>query len=136
MGARRKARELALQMLFQHDVAGNEPDDIIETFEDIQRVRPNIREFAIRVFRGTLEKQDDIDKIVVEQAENWRLSRMPVVDRNLIRMAIYEMMYLDETPKLVILDEAIEIAKRYGTEKSSQFINGILDGVLKRYNLV
>lgn len=136
MGARRKARELALQMLFQHDVAGNEPDDIIETFEDIQRVRPNIREFAIRVFRGTLEKQDDIDKIVVEQAENWRLSRMPVVDRNLIRMAIYEMMYLDETPKLVILDEAIEIAKRFGTEKSSQFINGILDGVLKRYNLV
>ncbi|MCM2316381.1 MAG: transcription antitermination factor NusB [Thermoanaerobaculia bacterium] len=136
MGARRKARELALQMLFQHDVAGNEPDDIIETFEDIQRVRPNIREFAIRVFRGTLEKQDDIDKIVVEQADNWRLSRMPVVDRNLIRMAIYEMMYLDETPKLVILDEAIEIAKRFGTEKSSQFINGILDGVLKRYNLV
>lgn len=136
MGARRKARELALQMLFQHDVAGNEPDDIIETFEDIQRVRPNIREFAIRVFRGTLEKQEEIDKIVVEQADNWRLSRMPVVDRNLIRMAIYEMMYLDETPKLVILDEAIEIAKRYGTEKSSQFINGILDGVLKRYNLV
>lgn len=136
MGARRKARELALQMLFQHDVAGNEPDDIIETFEDIQRVRPNIREFAIRVFRGTLEKQTEIDKIVVEQAENWRLSRMPVVDRNLIRMAIYEMMYLDETPKLVILDEAIEIAKRFGTEKSSQFINGILDGVLKRYNLV
>lgn len=136
MGARRKARELALQMLFQHDVAGNDPDDIIETFEDIQRVRPNIREFAIRVFRGTLEKQTDIDKIVVEQAENWRLSRMPVVDRNLIRMAIYEMMYLDETPKLVILDEAIEIAKRFGTEKSSQFINGILDGVLKRYNLV
>jgi len=136
MGARRKARELALQMLFQHDVAGNDPDDIIETFEDIQRVRPNIREFAIRVFRGTLEKQTDIDKIVVEQADNWRLSRMPVVDRNLIRMAIYEMMYLDETPKLVILDEAIEIAKRFGTEKSSQFINGILDGVLKRYNLV
>ena len=88
------------------------------------------------MFRGTLEKQDDIDKIVVEQADNWRLSRMPVVDRNLIRMAIYEMMYLDETPKLVILDEAIEIAKRFGTEKSSQFINGILDGVLKRYNLV
>jgi len=136
MGARRKARELALQMLFQRDVAGNEPDDIIETFEDIQRVRPNIREFAVRVFRGTLEKQTEIDKILTDQADNWRLSRMPVVDRNLIRMAIYEMMYLDDTPKLVILDEAIEIAKKFGTEKSSQFINGILDGVLKRYNLV
>jgi N utilization substance protein B len=136
MGARRKARELALQMLFQHDVAGNDPVEIIATFEDLQRVRPNIREFAIRVFRGTLEKQPDLDKILVEQAENWRLERMAVVDRNLIRMAIYEMMYLDDTPKLVILDEAIEIAKRFGTEKSSQFINGILDGVLKRYNLV
>jgi N utilization substance protein B len=136
MGARRKARELALQMLFQHDVAGNDPDEIIETFEDIQRVRPNIREFAIRVFKGTLEKQAEIDTIVVEQTENWRIERMPVVDRNLIRMAIYEMKYLDDTPKLVILDEAIEIAKRFGTNKSSQFINGILDGVLKRYNLV
>ena len=136
MGARRKARELALQMLFQHDVAGNLPDDIIETFEDVQRVRPNIREFAILVFRGTLEKQPEIDKILTDQAENWRLSRMAVVDRNLIRMAIYEMMYLDDTPKLVILDEAIEIAKKFGTEKSPQFINGILDGVLKRYNLV
>ena len=136
MGARRKARELALQMLFQHDVAGNDPDEIIETFEDIQRVRPNIREFAIRVFRGTLEKQAEIDRIVVEQAENWRLERRAVVDRNLIRMAIYEMMFLHDTPKLVILDEAIEIGKRFGTEKTSQFVNGILDGVLKRYNLV
>jgi transcription antitermination protein NusB len=136
MGARRKARELALQMLFQHDIAGNDPSEIIETFEDIQRVRPNIREFAIKVFRGTLEKQADIDKILVEQTENWRIERMAVVDRNLIRMAIYEMLYLDDTPKLVILDEAIEIAKRFGTNKSSQFINGILDGVLKRYNLV
>jgi N utilization substance protein B len=88
------------------------------------------------VFRGTLEKQADIDKILVEQTENWRIERMAVVDRNLIRMAIYEMLYLDDTPKLVILDEAIEIAKRFGTNKSSQFINGILDGVLKRYNLV
>ncbi|MFA6956645.1 MAG: transcription antitermination factor NusB [Thermoanaerobaculia bacterium] len=136
MGARRKARELALQMLFQHDIAGNDPSEIIETFEDIQRVRPNIREFAIKVFRGTLEKQTDIDKILVEQTENWRIERMAVVDRNLIRMAIYEMLYLDDTPKLVILDEAIEIGKRFGTNKSSQFINGILDGVLKRYNLV
>jgi N utilization substance protein B len=136
MGARRKARELALQMLFQNDIAGNDPSEIIETFEDIQRVRPNIREFAIKVFRGTLEKQADIDKILVEQTENWRIERMAVVDRNLIRMAIFEMLYLDDTPKLVILDEAIEIAKRFGTNKSSQFINGILDGVLKRYNLV
>ncbi len=135
MGARRKARELALQMLFQHDIAGNDPDMIIETFEDLQRVRPNIREFAVNVFRGTLGKMTEIDAILVEQADNWRLSRMPVVDRNIIRMSIFELLFASDTPKLVIIDEAIEIAKKFGTEKSSQFINGILDGILKRYNL-
>jgi N utilization substance protein B len=135
MGARRKARELALQMLFQYDIAGNDPAMIIETFEDLQRVRPNIRDFAVKILRGTIEKMSEIDAILVEQADNWRLSRMPVVDRNIIRMSIYELLFLSDTPKLVIIDEAIEIAKKFGTEKSSQFINGILDGILKRYNL-
>jgi N utilization substance protein B len=76
-----------------------------------------------------------IDEMIQAQAENWRLSRMAVVDRNIIRMSVYEFMHESDTPKLVIIDEAIEIAKRFGTLKSSQFINGILDGILKRYNL-
>ena len=135
MGARRKARELALQMLFQQDLAGNEPDSIIATFEDLHRVRANVRDFAEKIFVGTIEKRDEIDALITEQADNWRLSRMAVVDRNIIRMSIYELKYVADTPKLVIIDEAIEIAKKFGTEKSSQFINGILDGILKRYNL-
>jgi N utilization substance protein B len=135
MGARRKARELALQMLFQRDMAGNEPSSIIETFEDLQRVRPNVREFAEKVFLGTVEKMPEIDEIISAQADNWRLERMAAVDRNIIRMSIFELMFVEGTPKLVIIDEAIEIAKKFGTEKSSQFINGILDGILKRYNL-
>ncbi len=135
MGARRKARELALQMLFQYDIAGNPPDTICSTFEDLQKSKANTREFAVRVFRGTVENLTKIDDMIQAQAENWRLSRMPVVDRNIIRMSIYEFLHEPETPKLVIIDEAIEIAKRYGTSKSSQFINGILDGILKRYNL-
>jgi N utilization substance protein B len=135
MGARRKARELALQMLFQYDMAGNPPDMIIATFEDLQKSKPNTREFAIRVFRGTIEMLEKIDEMITAQADNWRLSRMAVVDRNIIRMSIYEFLHEDETPKLVVIDEAIEIAKRYGTQKSPQFINGILDGILKRYNL-
>ncbi|HEX8153447.1 MAG TPA: transcription antitermination factor NusB [Thermoanaerobaculia bacterium] len=135
MGARRKARELALQMLFQADMSGNQPDSIIATFEELQKSKPNTREFATRVFKGTLENMSKIDEMIQQQAENWRLSRMAAVDRNIIRMAIYEFLHEDDTPKLVIIDEAIEIAKKYGTQKSSQFINGILDGVLKRYNL-
>ena len=135
MGARRKARELALQMLYQHDVSGNPPEMVISTFEDLQKSKSNTKEFAIRVFTGTLQHMQELDEMIQAQAENWRLSRMSVVDRNIIRMSVYEFMHEDETPKLVIIDEAIEIAKRFGTQKSSQFINGILDGILKRYNL-
>src|SRR5881409_3182126 len=113
MGARRKARELALQMLYQHDVSGNPPDTIITTFDNLQK----------------------IDAMIVQQADNWRIERMAVVDRNIIRMSIYEFLHENDTPKLVVIDEAIEIAKKFGTQKSSQFINGILDGILKRYNL-
>lgn len=135
MGARRKARELALQMLFQYDISGNAPDMIVSTFEDLQKSKPNTREFATRIFRGTVDNLTRIDDMIQKQAENWRLSRMAVVDRNIIRMSIYEFLHEADTPKLVIIDEAIEIAKKYGTQKSSQFINGILDGILKRYNL-
>lgn len=135
MGARRKARELALQMLFQYDMSANAPDQIIETFDDLQKSKPNTREFATKIFRGTIDHMPRIDEMIQDQAENWRLSRMAAVDRNIIRMSVYEFLHEQETPKLVIIDEAIEIAKRYGTDKSPQFINGILDGILKRYNL-
>ena len=135
MGARRKARELALQMLFQYDMSGNAPDMIISTFEELQKSKSNTREFATKIFRGTVDNLAGIDEMITAQADNWRLSRMAVVDRNIIRMSVYEFMHETGTPKLVIIDEAIEIAKKFGTQKSSQFINGILDGILKRYNL-
>ncbi|HEY4642066.1 MAG TPA: transcription antitermination factor NusB [Thermoanaerobaculia bacterium] len=135
MGARRKARELALQMLFQFDMAANPPETIVATFEDLQKSKPNTREFAVKIFQGTVDHMSEIDGMIQAQADNWRLSRMAVVDRNIIRMSIYEFLHETDTPKLVIIDEAIEIAKKFGTQKSSQFINGILDGILKRYNL-
>ena len=135
MGARRKARELALQMLYQHDLSGNTPETIISTFEDLQKSKPNIKDFATNIFKGTIDHMQEIDAMIVQQADNWRLSRMAVVDRNIIRMSIYEFLHEQDTPKLVIIDEAIEIGKKFGTQKSSQFINGILDGILKRYNL-
>lgn len=135
MGARRKARELALQMLFQHDLSGNSPEAICSTFEDLIKSKPNSREFATKVFRGTVNNLVAIDEMIQAQAENWRIARMAVVDRNIIRMSIYEFLHERDTPKLVIIDEAIEIAKKFGNEKSPQFVNGILDGILKRYNL-
>lgn len=135
MGARRKSRELALQMLFQYDMAGNAPATIILTFDELQKAKPPVRDFAVRIFEGTVAHLEEIDGMIQAQADNWRISRMAVVDRNIIRMSIYEFMHESETPKLVIIDEAIEVAKKFGTQKSGQFINGILDGILKRYNL-
>lgn len=122
-------------MLFQHDLSGNAPDAILDTFEDLQKSKANTREFATKIFRGTVDNLTKIDDMIQAQADNWRLSRMAVVDRNIIRMSVYEFLHETDTPKLVIIDEAIEIAKKFGTQKSSQFINGILDGILKRYNL-
>src|SRR5512141_3268815 len=98
MGARRKARELALQMLFQYDMSGNAPEMVITTFEDLHKVRSNIRDFAVRVFEGTVLNLEKIDDMITQQAENWRLSRMAVVDRNIIRMSIYEFLYENDTP--------------------------------------
>ncbi|MGA7613997.1 MAG: transcription antitermination factor NusB [Thermoanaerobaculia bacterium] len=135
MGARRKSRELALQMLFQYDMSGNEPAVIVTTFEDLHKARTSTRDFAVKLFEGTVSSLEQIDGMITRQADNWRLSRMATVDRNIIRMSVYEFMNEPDTPKLVIIDEAIEIAKKFGTQKSSQFINGILDGILKRYNL-
>ena len=129
MGARRKARELALQMLFQFDMSGNQPDMIIDTFEELQKSKPNTREFATKIFRGTIDHMPAIDEMIQNQAENWRLSRMAAVDRNIIRMSIYEFLHETDTPKLVIIDEAIEIAKKYGMDTSGSFVNGILDRI-------
>jgi transcription antitermination protein NusB len=135
MGARRKARELALQMLFQYDIAGNEPAMILTTFEPLRTVNEETRDFAVRVFAGTVGILEKIDEMIVQQTEHWRISRMAVVDRNIIRMSVYEFLHEPGTPKLVVMNEAIEIAKSFGSEKSGQFVNGILDGILKRYNL-
>ena len=82
---------------------------------------------------GSVEHQEKIDELIRSQADNWRLERMPPVDRNILRLAIYEMLFEKETPKLVVLDEAIELAKKFGSEQSGRFVNGLLDGLLKQH---
>lgn len=135
MGARRRARELALQMLFQYDLSGNSPATILTTFEPLRTVKQEIRDFAALLLEGTVRDLEKIDEMIVGQTENWKINRMAAVDRNIIRMSVFEFIGDTGTPKLVVIDEAIELAKRFGGEKSAQFVNGILDGILKRYNL-
>lgn len=131
MGARRKARELALQMLFENDVSGTEPAEMFDRSTDLAKSPENVGSFTKRLVSGTLGHREALDKIISKQAEHWRLSRMPIVDRNILRLALYELLYEPDTPRPVVIDEALEIAKRFSTPQSSQFINGILDGVLK-----
>ena len=131
MGARRKARELALQMLFENDIAGTKAEEMFHRSADLKKSPQSVRDFTERLVSGTLEHRDDLDKIISKQADHWRLARMPIVDRNILRLALFELLHEPATPRPVVIDEALEIAKRFSTPRSSQFINGILDGVLK-----
>ena len=131
MGARRRAREIALQMLYENDVAGTAPGEMFTRSSDLQTAPEATRRFAERLVTGTLANRSDLDDLISKQADNWRLARMPVVDRNILRLALFELLHEPDTPHPVVIDEALEIAKRYSTPRSSQFINGILDGVLK-----
>jgi len=118
-------------MLFEHDVTGTTPDDMFQRSEDLKKAPEGIRDFTKRLVAGTLEHRDALDDMISRQADHWRLMRMPIVDRNILRMALFELLHEPETPRPVVIDEALEIAKRFSTPRSSQFINGILDGVLK-----
>lgn len=131
MGARRKARELALQMLFENDIAGTAPAEMFQRNAELQKAPEGLREFTERLVQGTLEHRNSLDDLITRQADHWRLARMPIVDRNILRLALFELLHEPSTPRPVVIDEALEIAKRFSTPRSSQFINGILDGVLK-----
>jgi N utilization substance protein B len=132
MGPRRKAREYALQMLFQWDITHDNIDQVAATFfQNQEQETPNIEDFARALATGTVEHIEDIDRLIQQHAENWRLDRMAVVDRNVLRMATQEFLYDKETPRTVVINEAIEIARRFSTQESPQFINGILDSIKK-----
>jgi transcription antitermination factor NusB len=90
--------------------------------------------YAQALVRGTLDHREEIDGLIRGQADNWRLERMPAVDRNILRLAVYEMLFETDIPKLVVVDEAIELAKKFGSEQSGRFVNGLLDGLLKQHS--
>jgi N utilization substance protein B len=132
MGRRRQGRELALQILFQVEITCDPPADVLRRFWESRRVPETMREFAQSLVLGTVENRERIDGEIAAVAEHWRLERMAVVDRNVLRMAIFELMDQPETPPAVVIDEAIEIARKYGSEESAPFINGILDSIRRR----
>jgi N utilization substance protein B len=132
MGVRRRGRELALQMLYQHELAGTSLAEMASRFEDLALAPPQAREFALALVQGVLEHLAEIDRHVSQQAEHWRIERMAAVDRNILRLALYELLYAPDTPPAVVIDEAVELAKRYGSEHSGPFVNGVLDGFLHR----
>ena len=131
MGTRRKARECALQMLFQWDITHDSIEQIQSTFWEGQDETEETRVFAERLAAGAIERVEKIDVLIGRHAENWRLDRMAVVDRNILRLATYEFIYDAETPKPIVINEAIEIARRFSAQESPQFINGILDSIRK-----
>lgn len=132
MGRRRKAREVALQFLYQLDLHGEtDPTEHEVDFWTRHPVDEETHAFASALVRGTKSQQAEVDKIIVQYTEHWDLDRMAVVDRNILRLAVYELLEQGEVPPKVAINEAIEIAKKFGTGESSRFINGVLDRVHK-----
>lgn len=128
-GRRRKARELALQLLYQNDLAGTPPEEMFARTEEYVLARPDVQEYAARLVSGTLARRAELDDVLSERSEHWRLGRMPAVDRNLLRLALYELLHEPETPPPVVINEAVEIAKKFSTPSSGSFVNGVLDGI-------
>ncbi|MHC4932014.1 MAG: transcription antitermination factor NusB [Planctomycetota bacterium] len=137
MRKRTRSRELALQILYQADARGPEARDEFDAFlaREAAGDDAEVRSFALELVEGTLRAQSEIDKIITSAAQNWHLSRMAIVDRNILRMAIYEMVHVPDIPAKVSINEAIELGKRYSTQQSGSFINGILDRIRRERQL-
>jgi len=127
MSTRRQARECSLQMLYTVDSCEMSCDAVCEAFSEHFPQGEAYKDFAVKLFYGVCEKKNEIDSLIEQNAQNWEIERMAAVDRNIIRLAAYEIIAMPETPINVIIDEAVEISKKYSTKDSGKFVNGILD---------
>ena len=131
-GTRRKSRELALQMLFQMDMGKQTVEEVRKTFWNERRdLDAKVRGFADDLFRVASEREGEIDQLIERNAEHWRMERMAAVDRNVLRTGVAEFLGFPETPKPVVINEALEIARRFSTPEAVTFINGVLDSVAR-----
>jgi N utilization substance protein B len=131
MGERRQARELALQALCCLDVDRGTPEELLELFcsNFKDRINEPVKPFFLELVNGVIESHQEINDLMNQSSSNWRVSRMPIVDRNIMRMAIFEMLKRPDIPSTVSINEAVEIGKRFGSRGSGAFINGVLDKV-------
>jgi len=120
-----------MQMLYQWELGGNTPEQVDATFFLERKADQDVESFARRLFQGAVTNIQRLDQLLREHAENWRLERMAAVDRSILRVAVYELLHCPETPPPAVINEALEIARRFSGESSVEFVNGILDSVLK-----
>jgi N utilization substance protein B len=132
-GPRHKAREAALQILYFCEVSGASAGDAARAVfsEHLPEAAESVRTFAVRIVEGTLAEMPQVDRLIADHAENWRIDRMAKIDRLILRMAVWELRHQAETPAAVVLDEAVELARTFGTDDSPGFVNGVLDAVRK-----
>jgi transcription antitermination protein NusB len=132
VGKRRKSRELAMQMLFQADVGRQSPDEVRKTFwQAREEVDESTRGFAEDLFRVATAREPEIDALLEQHSKHWRVNRMGAVDRNVLRLAVAELLGFPGTPQPVVIDEALEIARRYSAPESIDFLNGLLDAIAR-----
>ena len=129
MGSRHLSRERALQILFQYDIHGT-PGVWLEEFWKEYKTDEDAKSFAEQLVEGVLEHKKELDVLIGKYATNWKVSRMQIVDRNILRLGAYELLWLDDVPAKVSVNEAIELAKDFGDDEAAKFVNGILDKVL------
>jgi len=131
MGSRRKARECALQILFQLEFSPDRLEEILQDYWSTQPVKAEIKEYATWLVEGIRQHGTEIDQTIEKASEHWRLDRMAMVDRNILRMAVFELIFEKNLPPPIIIDEAIEVARKYSGQEAAVFVNGILDGIFK-----
>jgi len=133
VGTRRKSREIAIQILYQLEINEADIEDAVETYWDAYKPSRDLKDFSSHILHGVFRHRKDIDTVIGKTSNHWSLRRMPAVDRSILRAAIFEILYCPDIPLKVSIDEAIELAKKFGTEKSSSFVNGILDKVAHQF---
>jgi len=131
MRKRTQGREYALQILYQIDITKDPEDRILADFWKGLEAEPEVSDFAAKLVTGTVRNMNKIDEVISKYASNWKLSRMAVIDRNVLRMATYELLFCDDIPPKVSINEAVDLAKKFGDTESGKFVNGILDKIKK-----
>lgn len=133
MGKRHRAREAAIQCLYQWGLTGNDPERVLAGYWDSRgTVDEGLRRFAEELVHGVVERSAEIDAMISDQTEHWRMDRLGVVEKSILRLGVYELVFENDVPPAVVIDEAVELAKRFSGPESGPFVNGVLDGIRER----